>query len=690
MSSSIHRLSAIVFTDIVGYTSLMGENEEAALNTLQKNERIHRQYFEKYQSTYHKQIGDGFLAIFDSVLQAAHACAYIQKACKAENINIRIGIHEGEVIFRDNDVYGDEVNIASRIESAANGGAIFISENVKRNLDNKTGIRVKFIKEFELKNVKDPINLYSADVDLEMIPDISSTLHSHASKKIYNQTWFKIGAFIVIAGLIFFLIINYESIYKSISSSKNKEINLTEKSIAVLPFQNFSNDTTMDYLGDGFADHIINNLSKVPDFRIIARASSFRFKKSDKTIHEISDELGVQNILEGSFQIINDQIHLNLNLIHGTSGEVLYADTYDGLISQLFQLQDEVAEKFTGSLVGSFLKFTKPTRKEKEIDLEAFKFYQLGQSLLKENYLYRNTILESRKLHLKASRIDPDWSAPYVGMAESFLLELHYGLNKFPKVRDSIEYYVEKARAINPEQGELYSIMGTISFWSMEFNKAEYLYNKSLEINPNYPFTYYFIGYIKARTGNINNGISYIDKAISLDPLNEMFITVKPLLISMAGEHKKAETMLLEMLEKEPGKNTTLMMLGLVYTHMKDYDKALEALLKRSVGQNTNWLVAFNYYKMGEVEKAWDVMNYMLQLPEERSAPSSLIAITYMGLGEFEKALDYMEYGLETNDFWGIWLEQSWADPLKDNPRYIEIMETYQEIINRPYDQSQQ
>jgi tetratricopeptide (TPR) repeat protein len=93
---------------------------------------------------------------------------------------------------------------------------------------------------------------------------------------------------------------------------------------------------------------------------------------------------------------------------------------------------------------------------------------------------------------------------------------------------------------------------------------------------------------------------------------------------------------------------------------------------------------------MGEVEKAWDVMNYMLQLPEERSAPSSLIAITYMGLGEFEKALDYMEYGLETNDFWGIWLEQSWADPLKDNPRYIEIMETYQEIINRPYDQSQQ
>ena len=687
MSSSIHRLSAIVFTDIVGYTSLMGADEDAAIRTLEINKKIHRKYFEKYHSTYYKQIGDGFLAIFDSVVQAAHVCGFIQNACQAANINIRVGIHEGEVIFSDNDVYGDEVNIASRIEGAAEGGSIYVSENVKRNLDNKTGIIVEFIKEFELKNVKDPLNLYSVKVDIEKIPDIiSSSSHESYTRKP-KQSWLKKGSFIVITGLLVLLVLNYNLIYDWIGGSKKQtEINLTEKSIAVLPFQNFSNDTTMDYLGDGFADHIINNLSRVPDFRVIARASSFRFKKSDKTIHEIADELGVQNILEGSFQIIDDQIHLNLNLVHGTSGEVLYADTYDGLISQLFQLQDEVAEKFTGSLVGSFLKFIEPPKKEIEIDLEAFKFYQYGQSLLKENYLYRNTILESRKQFRKANNIDPDWSAPYVGMAESFLLEVHYGYNIFNRVRDSIEYFVEQASSINPDQGELYSMKGSIAFWTYNFKEGIYQFNKAIEINPNYPYSYYFLAYIYANYQDQEKSLSFIDKAIGLDPLNEVFNTVKPLLISLSGNPQEGERMLLDMLSKEPGKNTTLFMLGMVYSIMKEYDKAIEALLKRSVGQKTNWLLAFNYAKAGQTDNAQEILNYLIQIPEYRSPPNTMMAIAYLGFDEYDIAMDYIEIGLKNNDLWFIWIDQSWADPLKNNPRYIEIMETYHDRINSPYE----
>ena len=314
--------------------------------------------------------------------------------------------------------------------------------------------------------------------------------------------------------------------------------------------------------------------------------------------------------------------------------------------------------------------------------MQAFKFYQLGQALLKDNYISRNSLTEIRNLHRQASQIDPDWSAPYVGMAESFFLEIHYGFNKFLKVRDSIEFYVDKAMAINPEQGELYSIMGTIAFWELDFKKAKTLYDKAIGINPNYPFTYYFLGYISARShGDINNSLMYIDKAISLDPMNEMFITIRPLLISMSGQYKKAETLLLEMLKKEPDKNTTLIILGLVYTHMKEYDKALETLLKRSVGQNTNWLVGFNYYKTGQKEKAREILEYNLQLPEERATPNSMMAIMYMGFEEYDVAMDYMEKGLESYDFWGLWLDQSWSDPIRDNPRFKKIMETYYEKI---------
>ena len=136
MNTSMHRLSAIVFTDIVGYTALMGENEEIALKTLAKNKEIHDKCFLKFHSTYHKQIGDGFLAIFDSVLEAVYASGFIQDECKKNKISIRTGIHQGEVIFKDQDVFGDEVNITSRIENAAEKGSIYVSENVKKILEN--------------------------------------------------------------------------------------------------------------------------------------------------------------------------------------------------------------------------------------------------------------------------------------------------------------------------------------------------------------------------------------------------------------------------------------------------------------------------------------------------------------------------------------------------------------------------
>ena len=153
------------------------------------------------------------------------------------------------------------------------------------------------------------------------------------------------------------------------------------------------------------------------------------------------------------------------------------------------------------------------------------------------------------------------------------------------------------------------------------------------------------------------------------------------MLISMSGQQKRAETILLEMLEKEPDKNTTLFILGMVYTHMKEYEKALETLLKRSVGLNTNWLIGFNYYKTGQKEKAREILEYNLQLPEERATPNSMMAIMYLGFEEYDVAMDYMEKGLKSYDFWGLWLDQSWSDPIRDNPRFKKIMETYYEKI---------
>ena len=653
----------------------MGENEELALKTLAKNKEIHEKFFLKFHSTYHKQIGDGFLAIFDSVLEAIYASAFIQDECKKNKIPIRTGIHQGEVIFKDQDVFGDEVNITSRIENAAKKNSIYVSENVKKILVNKTGISIEFVKACTLKNVKDPINLYKVEVNLNLIPSFSSSNQEPITQGIIKKRWFKIGISVLLLGLLSFIFLRIDIFNNLFNlSEKQKKINLSEKSIAVLPFQNNSNDSTMDYLGDGFADNIILYLSKIPDFTIIARSSSFRFKKSGKSTNEIAKELGVQNILEGSFQTINDDMQINLNLIHGSTGEVLFADSYNGRISELFQLQDDVAENITNSLVGSFLKFPEHVKREEEVNLQAFKYYQYGQSLLKENYLYRNTIIESREQFRQASKESPDWSAPYVGMAESYFMEIHYGYNTFYRIGDSIEYYISKASIINPEQGELDYLRATVEFWSLHMNKALELYNKAIELNPNYPHLYYYLGWINLTYHNFEKAILNLKKAKSLDPLNEYFKIMEPVFYSFSGRHEEAVKISLKMLDDEPGKNTSLFTLGVVYTNMKEYDKALNTLLKRSVGHTSNFLVAYNYAKTGQINKAREILEYLIRLPEDKAAPTTQIGVLYLGLGDYENAIKSFQKGLKINDLWPIWMEQSWTDPIKNDPRYIELM----------------
>jgi tetratricopeptide (TPR) repeat protein len=423
MNESIHRLSAIVFTDIVGYTSMMGSNEDNALKVLGTNKKIHTTYFEIFHATYYKQIGDGFLAIFDSVLEAVYACGLIQNECKKNNIDIRIGIHQGEVIFKDNDVFGDEVNIASRIENAVEKGLIYVSENVKSSLANKTGVRLEFVRECTLKNVE-----------------------------------------------------------------------------------------------------------------------------------------------------------------------------------------------------------------------------------------------------------DPDWLAPYVGIAESYFMEVHYGYKSYSSNSDSIDYFISKARDLNPDQGELYCLQATQEFWNYKLKNALGLYKKAIELNPNYPYTYYYMAWIYLLCQNVENALPNLNKASNLDPLNEYFKIMKPIFLSFAGKNEEAVSVSMEMLESEPGNNSTLFSLGVVYSNMKEYEKALNTLLKRSVGHNSNFMVAFNYAKTGQTEKAREILDYLVQLPDDKAPPTTQIGIVYLGLEDYNNAIKWFQKGLQTNDQWYVWMEQSWADPIKNDPRYIDLI----------------
>ena len=208
------------------------------------------------------------------------------------------------------------------------------------------------------------------------------------------------------------------------------------------------------------------------------------------------------------------------------------------------------------------------------------------------------------------------------------------------------------------------------------------MYQKAIELTPNLAYTYYYLSWVYLAYEEDDKAIINIKKAISLDPLNEFFKIMQPIILSFSGENGEAEKICLEMLENAPGANTTLFTLGVVYSNMGEYEKALNTLLKRSVGHTTNFMVAYNYAKTGQKDKAREILEYLLQLPDDKAPPTVQYGLVYLGLEEYDNAITWFEKGQANKDQWLLWLKQSWCDPIKDDPRFVKILNTWEEILN--------
>ena len=292
------QLAAIMFTDIVGYTTLMGSDEQKAFELLNKNRQIQKPIIEEFQGRFIKELGDGTLAIFNTVSDAVYAAMKIREAGNiSKDIKLRIGIHLGEVVFENEDVFGDGVNIASRIQQIATPGGIYISESVYNNVFNKQDIITRYVKQETLKNVREPMKIY------EIIADSKSpgTTMKEQTKKSMR------------------------------------------KSIAVLPFVNMSNDPDQEYFSDGMAEEILNSLVHIKDLRVAGRTSSYQFKGKNVDLREVGDKLGVSTVLEGSVRKQGNRVRITSQLINVDDGFHLWSERYDRDMDDIFAIQDEIA-----------------------------------------------------------------------------------------------------------------------------------------------------------------------------------------------------------------------------------------------------------------------------------------------------------------------------------------------------------
>ena len=499
----------------------MQQDEEKAVNIRERHREVFDSITTKYKGKILQYYGDGTLSIFNSAIEAVECGIEMQLAFQQwPQIPVRIGIHLGDIIYSEEEIIGDGVNIASRVESLAVAGSVFLSSKVNDEIKNRASIQTKSMGNFEFKNVEQPMEVFAVTNEGLIVP-AQDQIKGKTKEKFEGTTTDSPGdgkrnqkklLFSTIALII--LIVTY-LIYKELDTSDS--IPVLDRSIAVLPFTNLSSDPENEYFSDALTGEVINNLGKVSTLKVISRTSSMVYKNSEKGLKQISKELGVEHVLEGSVHRSGDRIRITVQLIKAQSDENLWSASFDRDFDQIFDIQREIAERITEGLQIKLSNEERDAFKvEPTSDLEAYDFYLKGHEYYKGKTFA--DIENSIRLHRLAIEKDPTFALAYVGLVESYITAM--STHGYPRYwRDSINLYAERAYSLDPQSAEVYFALGRVN-WKNERLKH---YQKALEKNPNYDLAYYYVSLSHYSNKDLIGAIENLRKALELSPLDPAY-----------------------------------------------------------------------------------------------------------------------------------------------------------------------
>jgi adenylate cyclase len=477
------RLAAILAADVVGYTRLMGADESGTLQRLKaQREDVLEPLIAAHRGRIVKLMGDGLLVEFGSIVDAVVCAVAWQEAvaekeadrAEATRLRFRIGINLGDVIVDGDDIYGDGVNVAARLEGLAEPAGICLSGDAFRQVRGKTEAQFEDLGEREVKNVAEPLRVYRIAGDGPTAASIPPTAETLA---------------------------------------------LPDKpSIAILPFTNMSGDPEQEYFADGVSEDIITALSRVRWFFVIARNSSFAYKGQATDVKQVAQELGIRYVLEGSVRKGGNRVRITAQLADGTTGNQVWARRYDRELADIFDLQDEITETIVGAIEPELGKAERERAKSKRPDnLDAWDLYQRGMS-----HLYRYTkvdLAEAQGLFRSAVELDPNQGPAYLGLAEAYYYEVVYGFAD--SVADNRERAIEPARravALDAEDAGARCTLGRIHYLRREHGPAIMELEAALELNPSLALAHYGLGAALVFSGRASESFPHLETAIRLSP----------------------------------------------------------------------------------------------------------------------------------------------------------------------------
>ncbi|MEP7128109.1 MAG: adenylate/guanylate cyclase domain-containing protein [Chitinophagales bacterium] len=562
MTTTTRQLAAIMFTDLVGYTALMQVNEQLAVQKRDRNKVIFENALGKYDGKILQYYGDGTMSIFSSAVNAIRSAIEMQTLNRQEKIDLRIGIHIGDVMFDDNGIYGDSVNVASRLESLATPGSVFISEKLYDDIKNNDGISAIALGYFELKNVKQPMQVFA--------------------------------------------IANEGIVVPSRDDVKGK-VKQTLNSIAVLPFASLSSDPENEFFSDGITEELINVLAQVDGLQVTSRTSAFAFKAKNEDVREIAAKLNVQKIIEGSVRKSGNKVRITAQLINAWDGYHLWSATYDRELEDIFAVQDEIARAIANKLKTNFSTelYEAPLAITPTKNLEAYKKYLQGAY----NWDNLDPKVRNRSMELlhEAVEMDPDFANAHAVLANIYLFPGYITELPPDEVNKRFHHHAEEALRAQPLNPKSLVAMASVKFRDWDWTSAYELLMKANEINPSEPSCYFMLGEYYVLMLEKEKAEEVAMRIAEVDPMSPRSLAESGRIFLSTGNNEKTLEMAERSLALNPHNFLALQLKGYALVKMGEAVEGTQVLLEnhKIAGDHPFVLagLAFCYGYSGELEK---------------------------------------------------------------------------------------
>jgi len=630
------QLAAIMFADIVGYTALMENDESLAMGFRERLKNKLEEVVNDHGGRILEFHGDGALCSFTSTLESIKAATALQLEMQlTPTIPLRIGIHTGDVLVDDNNIYGDGVNIASRMESFAVAGSIFISSKTYDDIKNQKEVAAVSMGRYLLKNVKEQMEIFAISHPGLIIPE-AETLEGKGEA-------------------------------------------VRQKNILVLPFVNMSNDPDQEYFSDGLTEELISNLSKLKATKVISRTTSMKYKNTTLDTKTIAKETGADFIMEGSVRTAGNNLRITAQFIDACRDVHLWAQSFRGTLDDIFDIQEDVSSKIAEALRLQLSSEEKVTLQKRYTDnTEAYQLYLQGLFFWKK----RNepALKSAIKYFEKALEKDPDYALAWAGIADTLSLMGEYTNISRRELYTRQMEAVHKALEIDPQLAEAHvSLAISLMLNEWDWDGAEKEFKLGLKLNPRYATGHHWYAELLLFIGKTDEAFKEIAIAVDLDPISQGILKDKGIFQYYVGQYDEAKKTALTTLELDPGFTPVHRLISLIYTAQGMYEEAINENKRWGdlTGNKVKTDVALAHIlaSAGRKDEAKKIIEdtgieNILSSNDYRG-----IALVYAALDEKDDAFEWLEksYQKHEESLCSIGIDPKF-DSLREDPRFKTIM----------------